>query len=210
MSTPNAIRIMIVDDHPVVREGLVAMISRYPDMSVVAEAETGLEAIELFQQHNPDITLIDLRLQPGIGGVEVIEKIRKETPTARFIVITTFDGDRDIYRALQAGAQAYLLKDMSRDEFINAIRIVHSGQKFIPQKVAHRLADHVASSDLSLREIEILEQMVRGNSNKQIGMILSISEATVKWHVTNIFNKLGVTDRSQAIVTAIQRGICHL
>ncbi|HEY0565835.1 MAG TPA: response regulator transcription factor [Terriglobales bacterium] len=203
------IRVMVVEDHNVVRQGLVALIRTVPDMTVVAEACNGREAIDFFAKHEPDITLMDLRL-PEVPGVEAIIQIRKRTPQARIIVLTTFDGDEDIYRALQAGAKGYLLKDMFGHELMEAIRSVHAGGSRIPKPVAERLAQRVGGPDLTAREREVLELIVKGNSNREIGTAMFISEATVKTHVNNILSKLGVSDRTQATTTAIQRGIVHL
>ena len=202
-------RIMIADDHPVVREGFAAMIGTEPDMTVVAQARSGEEALDLFRRVRPDVTLMDLRM-PGMGGVDAIRAIRREFPDSRLIVLTTYDGDEDIYRALEAGAQAYLLKDMLCDEILAAIRAVHAGQRRIPAAVGTRLAERMAGMDLSEREHHVLEFVATGKSNKQIAAALEITEATVKGHVTNILGKLGVTDRTQAVVTALRRGLVHL
>jgi two-component system NarL family response regulator len=204
-----AIRIMVVDDHPVVREGFAGMIGTEPDMRLVAEARSGEEAQRLFRQHRPDVTLMDLRM-PGVNGVEAIRAIRREFPQSRFIVLTTYDGDEDIYRALEAGAQAYLLKDMLCDEILAAIRAVHAGQRRIPAEVGTRLAERMSGLELSGREQQVLELVVKGQSNKEIAARLDITEATVKGHVTNILSKLGVTDRTQAAITALRRGLVHL
>jgi DNA-binding NarL/FixJ family response regulator len=200
---------MVVEDHHIVRQGLVALLATIPDMMVVAEAADGKQAIDLFRQHRPDVTLMDLRL-PTMSGVEAVEQIRREFPAARIIVLTTFDGDEDIYRALQAGARGYLLKGMFGDELMDAIRAVHSGKSRIPPVVAERLAERMGGPSLTSRELEVLELIVLGNSNKEIGGELGISEATVKTHINSILDKLGVTDRTQAVRTALQRGIVHL
>jgi DNA-binding NarL/FixJ family response regulator len=205
----NKLRLLVVDDHNIVRSGLTALINSEADMAVVAEATNGQQAIELFREHHPDVTLMDLRL-PGVGGVEAITTIRKEFPTARIIVLTTYDGDEDIYRALQAGASGYLLKGMFADELIEAIRAVHSGFRRIPPEVAQRLADRMGGPELTAREIEVLNLILKGNSNKEIGAALFISEATVKTHVNNILGKLGASDRTHAATMALQRGIIHL
>jgi DNA-binding NarL/FixJ family response regulator len=206
MSEP--IRILVVEDHHVVRQGLVALLKSVPDMAVVAEASDGKQGVDLFRQHKPDVTIMDLRL-PVLTGVEAITQIRREFPQARVIVLTTFDGDEDIYRALQAGARGYLLKDMFGDELMDAIRTVHAGKSRIPAAVAQRLADRMGGPSLTGRELEVLKNIVAGKSNKEIGRDLSISEATVKTHINSLLSKLGVTDRTQAATTALQRGIVH-
>lgn len=200
---------MVVDDQAVVRQGFVALINTVPDMSVIVEATTGAQAIELYRQHRPDVTLMDLRM-PGVSGVEAITAIRREFADARIIVLTTYDGDEDIYRSLQAGAQAYLLKDVFFEELEAAIRSVHAGLRRIPTMIAERLAGRVGGSELTGRELEVLAEIVRGHSNKEIAAALKISEATVKSHINNILSKLGVNDRTQAATTALQRGIIHL
>ncbi len=210
MSKEGAIRILIADDHPVVREGLAALVERRPDMTVAGEAGSGVEAVAQFRRLTPDVTLMDLRM-PELGGVAAIGQIRADFPAARIIILTTYDGDEDIYRGLQAGARAYLLKDAPRDELLDAIRAVHSGQTRIPPAVAARLAERMMSGpDLSPREIEVLRSIVAGRSNRQIGADLAISEGTVKAHINSILGKLGVSDRTQAVTTALQRGIVHL
>src|SRR5215471_11757511 len=203
------IRVMVIDDQAVVRQGFVSLISTLPDMEIVATGSNGREAVDLFREHQPDITLIDLRM-PVMSGVEAIAEIRREFPGARIIVLTTYDGDEDIYRSVQAGAQGYLLKDMFFEELENAIRKVNAGARRIPTLVAERLAERMISSDLTSRELQVLEEIVRGKSNKEIASTLQISEATVKSHINNILGKLGVTDRTQAATTALQRGIIHL
>jgi two-component system NarL family response regulator len=203
------IRILVVEDHHVVRQGLVALIRTVPDMTVVAEAADGAQAVELFRQHRPDIAIMDLRL-PAMSGVEAIAAIRRDNPNARIIVLTTFEGDEDIFRALQAGARGYLLKDMFGDELMEAIRAVHAGKTRIPAPVAQRLAERMGGPSLTSRELEVLHLIVDGKSNKEIGGRLFISEATVKTHINSILSKLGVSDRTQAATTALQRGIVHL
>ena len=209
MTADRSIRILIADDHPIVREGFAGMIAAEPGMEIVAEAENGRQAVELFRKHLPDITLMDLRM-PVMGGVEATAQIRKEFPKSRIIVLTTYDGDEDIYRALQAGAQAYLLKDMYCDEILEAITAVHSGMRRIPTAIAARLAERIVGQELTVRELEVLRLVAAGNSNKQIAGILSISEPTVKGHVSNILTKMGVGDRTQAVTLAIQKGLIHL
>jgi DNA-binding NarL/FixJ family response regulator len=200
---------LIVEDHAVVRQGLVALLNTVHDFSVVAQASDGEQGIALFRQHHPDVTLMDLRL-PKQNGVEAIGRIRAESPEARIIVLTTFDGDEDIYRALQAGAKGYLLKGMDGDVLMEAIRAVHAGKSRIPAPVAERLAGRLSGPVLTDRETDVLKQIVLGRSNKEIGTALFISEATVKTHINNLLGKLGVTDRTQAATTALQRGIVHL
>jgi DNA-binding NarL/FixJ family response regulator len=173
---------------------------------VVGEAADGVEAITQFRKHKPDVTLMDLRL-PRMGGVDVIQRIRVETPQARFVVLTTYDGDEDIYKALKAGARAYLLKGMTTDELVATIRTVHAGKSHIPPAIAERLAERMGTEDLTIRELDVLEQIVQGKSNKEIGTELDISEATVKTHINSLLSKLGVTDRTQAATAAIRRGI---
>ena len=203
------IRVMVVEDHHIVRQGLVALLNTVPDVAVVAEANDGQQAIDLFRVHQPDITLLDLRL-PVFGGVEVITRIRQHASQARIIVLTTFDGDEDIYRALQAGARGYLLKGMRTEELVEAIRAVHAGKTRIPAVVAERLAVRVGGEELTAREMDVLRLIVAGNSNKEIATQLKISEATVKTHMNNILGKLGVSDRTQAATTALQRGLVHM
>lgn len=204
-----AIRIMVVEDHNVVRQGLVALMRTVADFDVIAETDSGEQAIELFRKHRPDITLMDLRLKSG-SGVSAILAIRKISPESRIIVLTTYDGDEDIYKALQAGAQGYLLKGASSEELINAVRAVHAGERYIPSLVAERLAGRVGAEQLTERELEVLQNIVRGRSNKEIAQHLHISEATVKTHINNLLSKLMVSDRTQAAITALQRGIVHL
>jgi two-component system NarL family response regulator len=203
------IRILVVEDHHVVRQGLVALLKTVPDMEVIAQAGDGKEGVRLFREHNPDVTIMDLRL-PVMSGVDAITQIRAQSPSARIIVLTTFDGDEDIYRALQAGARGYLLKDMFGEELMDAIRTVHAGRTRIPPAIAERLAERMGGPSLTARELEVLRAIVSGKSNKEIGSELGISEATVKTHINSILSKLGVTDRTQAATTALQRGIVHL
>lgn len=207
MSDP--IRILVADDHNVVRQGLVALIKTVSDMTVVAEAADGQQAVELFRKHQPDVTIMDLRL-PVMSGVDAITHIRRDFPSARILVLTTFDGDENIFRALQAGAKGYLLKDMFGDELMEAIRAVHAGKTRIPAPIAQRLAERMGGPSLTNRELEVLKLIVAGKSNKDIGNELSISEATVKTHINNLLSKLGVSDRTQAATTALQRGIVEL
>ena len=207
--TSNPIRILVVEDHHVVRQGLVALLSVVEGVEVVGQAADGIAAIDEFNLRHPDVTLIDLRL-PKLSGVEVIQKMRAEQPHARFIVLTTYDGDEDIFRALQAGARAYLLKGMTVEVLVSTIRSVHAGKSCIPPVIAQKLAERMATEQLTHREQDVLEQIVRGKSNKEIGSELDISEATVKTHINNLLSKLGVTDRTQAATAAIQRGLVQL
>ncbi|MDA1274915.1 MAG: response regulator transcription factor [Verrucomicrobia bacterium] len=209
MHKTNPIRILIVDDHMVVRMGLRSMIDTQPDMTVVAEAANGEEAVAAFREHVPDIVLMDLRM-PGTSGVEATAAIRQQYSSARIIVLTTYDGDEDIYRAMQAGARAYLLKDIPKNEFLDDIRAVHSGNYCIPPTVAASLARRIPYADLSTREFEVLETIVNGLSNKEIASALSVTESTVKNHVNSILAKLNVRDRTQAATAALRRGIVTL
>ncbi len=204
----DTIRIMIVEDHTVVRQGFIALLRLVDGFQIVAETANGEEAVRLYESHRPDVTLMDLRL-PGMSGVESITKIRQKYPEAAIVVLTTFDGDEDIYRALQAGARGYLLKGMDSDELIDSIRTVHRGKSRIPPAVAERLAERFAGQELTTRETEVLRLIVAGKSNKEIAEALFISESTVKTHINNLLSKLGVTDRTQAATTALQRGIVH-
>ncbi len=204
--TKETIRVLVVEDHNVVRQGLVALLNLVEGIQVVGEAADGEEAVAQFHSQRPDVTLVDLRL-PKLSGVEVIQKVRSQTPQARFVVLTTYDGDEDIYRALKSGAKAYLLKGMTTEELITTIREVHAGRSHIPAAIAERLAERMGTEDLTPRESEVLEQIVTGKSNKEIATELSISEATVKTHINTLLSKLGVTDRTQAATAAIRRGI---
>ncbi len=203
------IRILVAEDHLVARVGVSTIVNMQPDMTVVAEASNGQQAVELYRKHRPDVTLLDLRM-PGMGGVEAAAAIRAEFPNARMIALTTYGGDEDIRRALAAGVLAYLTKDVLHDELLKAIRAVHQGQTYLPAAVAAALAAQLPRPDLSAREVQVLELIVRGLANKQIAYTLNIAEHTVKNHVKNILSKLGVQDRTQAATAAIQRGIIHL
>ena len=209
MKKKHSIRVMLVDDHPAFRKGLAALIGTENDLEVVAETGDGNEAIQLFRRHKPDITLMDLRL-PGMGGVEATIAIRKEFPDARVIVLTTFDMDEDIYRAMDSGAKSYLLKDTPEDELAATIRAVHAGEEKLAPELAERLAQRQKRPELSQREMEVLHLLVRGRSNKEIASSLFITEDTVKAHLKTLFVKLGVQDRTDAAITAIRQGIVHL
>jgi DNA-binding NarL/FixJ family response regulator len=205
----NPIRILVAEDHLVARVGVTTIVNLQPDMTVVAEASNGQQAVELYRKHLPDVTLLDMRM-PGMSGVEAAAAIRKDYPNARMIALTTYGGDEDIRRALAAGVQAYLTKDVLHDELLKAIRAVYAGQTYLPAAVAAALAAQMPRPDLSARELQVLELIVQGLANKQIAYALSIAEHTVKNHVKNILSKLGVQDRTQAATAAIQRGIIHL
>ena len=203
------IRILIADDHSVVREGLVSLVKRKADMTVVAEASNGREAVDRWKEHRPDVALLDLRM-PELDGVGAIKEIRELDPNAHILVLTTFDGDEDIYRAIKAGAKGYLLKDTAREALMDSIRKVHSGETCIPPSLAAKLAERVSGEALSAREIEVLQRIAAGKSNKEIGAELFISEGTVKTHVKSIFSKLDVVSRTEAVATATRRGLIQL
>ncbi len=209
MSQPAVIRVLIVDDHPIVQQGLAAIIKEEADMAVIGQAKDGMEATSLFRQEQPDVTLMDLRM-PQMGGVEAITAICTEFDTARIIVLTTYDGDEDIYQGLRAGAKGYLLKDSKPNELRNAIRTVHSGQRYIPPNVAAKLVQRMTNPELSDRELEVLQLVAQGMSNLEISTSLNISESTVKSNINRILSKLGVKDRTQATITALKRGLANL
>jgi two-component system NarL family response regulator len=209
MKNANPIRILVAEDHLIARVGVSTIVNLQPDMTVVAEAANGQQAIDLYRTHLPDVTLLDLRM-PIMSGIEAAAAIRREYPRARLIALTTYGGDEDIRRALHAGVQAYLMKDILHDELLKAIRAVHDGQTYLPATVAAALAAQMPRPDLSAREVQVLELIVAGLANKQIAYTLNIAEYTVKNHVKNILDKLGVQDRTQAATVAIQRGIVHL
>ena len=203
------IRVLSVDDHPLLREGIAALVNAEGDMKLVAEAINGQDAIEKFRLHRPDVTLMDLQM-PALNGIQAIIGIRSEFPNARIVVLTTYTGDVQTLRALKAGARAYVLKGHVHRELLDTIRAVHAGQKRIPPEVAAELADHCAEDDLSSREIDVLRLIASGNANKEIAGQLSIAEETVKSHVTNILAKLGANDRTHAVTLALKRGIIEL
>ncbi|GIL39712.1 response regulator [Roseiterribacter gracilis] len=206
MTEQRPIRVLTVDDHPLLREGIAAVIEGQSDMKLVGEATNGVEAIDQFRQHRPDVTLMDLRM-PDMNGIEAITAIRKEYPAARIIVLTTYAGDVQALGALKAGASAYLLKSMLRKELLDTIRTVHAGRRHIPAEIASEIAEHATDDALTAREIEVLRRVGAGNSNKQIAALLSISEGTVKAHMKSILPKLDARDRTHAVMIAVKRGI---
>lgn len=202
------IRVLVVDDHPIVRNGLVLMVQYKPEMEVVAEAANGLEAVQLFQQHHPDVTLMDLQM-PEMSGVEAITTIRQAHPEARMIVLSTYDSDEEIYRGLQAGAKGYILKNAPVDEIVRAIHIVHSGKKYIPPEVGEKLAERMSRPQLTQREQQVLELIAQGKSNSEIAEALHLSESSIKYHANHVFSKLGVSDRTQAALLAVKKGMVN-
>ena len=208
-NTPSLVRILTVDDHPLLRKGIAALVNAEPDLKLVAEAANGKEAIEAFRSHRPDITLMDLQM-PEMDGLETVEAIRREFPEARIIVLTTYSGDTQVLRALKGGARGYILKGYVHKELLDAIRAVHAGQKRIPPELAAELADHATDDTVTVREIDVLRLIGAGNSNKEIADHLSIGEATVKSHVTSILAKLGANDRAHAVTIGLRRGIINL
>jgi DNA-binding NarL/FixJ family response regulator len=208
-SLPEQIRILVVDDHSLLREGIVSLVEKQADMQIVAEASNGEEALQLFEQHLPDITLMDFRL-PGMDGVEAMSAIVGKHPEAKIIMLTSFSGDTQIARALRAGARGYLLKDLLRKELIEAIRTVQAGRKRIPPEIAAQIAEHASDTSLTRREIEVLQLIAAGNPNKLVADRLSVTEDTIKMHVKSILSKLGANDRTHAVTIAVKRGIIEL
>jgi len=209
MAAGEQIRVLTVDDHALMREGIAVLINNQPDMNLVGQGASGSEGIALFRQHRPDVTLMDLRL-PDTSGIDATTAIRAEFPTARIVILSTFEGDVEIRRALQAGAHSYVLKSMPPKELLDVIRQVHAGKRRIPSQIAAQLAEHITDEGLSEREIEVLKRVAGGNRNRDIAEQLFISEETVKVHVKHIMEKLGANDRTQAVAIGLRRGIIHL
>jgi len=209
MTEPSPIRVLTVDDHPLLREGVSALIKSQPDMLLVGEANTGRDGVAQFRQHRPDVTLMDLRL-PDMNGIEALKAIRTEFPEARVIILTTFEGDVEIQRSLEAGARGYLLKNMPPKELLDGIRQVHGGKKRIPPEIVAHLAEHLSDEGLTAREVEVLRAIASGNRNRDIAEKLFISEETVKVHVKHVMEKLGASDRTEAVSIGLRRGIIQL
>ena len=205
----STITILCVDDHPLVRKGIAAILANETDMRLVAEAGTGPEAVEAFRKYRPDITLMDLRM-PGGDGIEATKAIRQIDPEAKIIALTSYDGDQEIYRALEAGVRGYMLKESVHTEIVRAIRVVHAGKRLMPPEVAERLSEHFPQVALTPREIEVLQYVAKGFGNKEIGVRLGTAAGTVKMHLQNILSKLGASDRTHAVTLAIRRGIIHI
>lgn len=209
MSQSRLIRILIAEEYEIVRDGIYAIVNQQADMVVVAQAKNGDRALQLYREHQPDVVLMDLRM-PTIEGLDALAQIKLEFSQAKIIVLTIYDTDEDIYRGIQAGARGYLLKDTSAKELVTAIRTVNRGKKYVPQKVAIKLAERITNSKLTNREMEVLRLLTKGKSNMEIGSVLTITEGTVKFHVNNILGKLNVSDRTQAVITALKRGLTRL
>lgn len=209
MQSVNPVRVMSIDDHPLLREGIATIINNQPDMTLIASAATGAEGVKTFNQLKPDVTLVDLRL-PDLSGIEVIIAIRGENPDARLIVLTTFEGDVEIQRALKAGAFGYLLKNMPPKQIVDTIRAVHLGKRVIPPPIAMHIAEHITDASLSERELEVLRHVAEGNRNREIAELLQISEETVKVHLKHVLEKLDASDRTEAVAIAVRRGMMNL
>jgi DNA-binding NarL/FixJ family response regulator len=209
MNAAGAIRILTVDDHPMLREGIAAVLASEEDMILVAEASNGREAVEQFRANRPDVTLMDVQM-PEVNGIDAIVRIRQEFPNARIIVLTTYSGDVQATRAFKAGASGYLLKNMVRKELIDTIRTVHSGKKRIPPEIAVQMAEHHSDDALTEREIEVLREVAAGNANKMVAQLLNVSEETIKAHMNTILSKLGANDRTHAVTIALKRGIIEI
>jgi len=208
-SVPRTIRVLCVDDHPLVRKGIASILANEADMQLVGEAGDGREAVEAFRLHRPDVTLMDIRM-PQMDGIEATKLIREEDPEARIIALTSYDGDQEIYRSLEAGVRGYILKEMVHTEIVRAIRVVHSGKRLMPAEVAERLSEHFPQVTLTPREVEVLTFVAQGLGNKEIGAQLGTAAGTVKMHLQNILCKLGASDRTHAVTLAIRRGIIYL
>jgi DNA-binding NarL/FixJ family response regulator len=208
-TTTQTVRVLCVDDHPLVRKGIASILNNEPDMKLVAEAGNGRDAVAMFKAHQPDVTLMDLRM-PEMDGIEAARQIRAESPDAKIIALTSFDGDQEIYRALEAGVRGYLLKEMVHTEVVRAIRLVHAGKRLMPPEVAERLTDYFPKAALTPREVEVLSLVAAGLANKEIAAKLGTADGTVKIHVQNILSKLNASDRTHAVTIAIQRGIIQL
>src|SRR5258706_11267326 len=209
MSTEGTIKVLCVDNHPLVRKGIASILANEPDMLLVGEAGNGREAVELFRQHRPDVTLMDLRM-PEMDGIEATQAIRREVPDARIIALTSYDGDQDIYRALEAGVRGYLLKEMVHTDVLRAIRTVQSGKRLMPAEVAERLSEYFPQMALTPREVEVLGFVAKGMANKEIAHQLGTASGTIKMHIQNILAKLDASDRTHAVTIALERGILHL
>jgi DNA-binding NarL/FixJ family response regulator len=205
----NTIRVLCVDDHPLVRKGIAAILANEPDIKLVAEAGNGKEAVDAVRAHKPSVTLMDLRM-PGMDGIEATKQIRQIDPEAKIIALTSYDGDQEIYRALEAGVRGYILKEMVHTEVVRAIRVVNSGKRLMPPEVAERLSEHFPQVALTPREIEVLQYVAKGYGNKEIGARLGTAAGTVKMHLQNILSKLGASDRTHAVTLAIRRGIIYI
>jgi DNA-binding NarL/FixJ family response regulator len=203
------IRVLCVDDHALIRKGIASILANESDIQLVGEASTGYEAVDLFRTQKPDIVLMDLRMQP-MDGIEATRRIRNEAPEARIIALTSYDGDQDIFRALEAGVRGYLLKEMVHTEVVKAIRTVYAGKRLMPQEVAGRVAEHQAKPVLTPREVEVLSLVARGLANREIAAQLGTAAGTIKMHVQNVLEKLGASDRTHAVTIALERGILHL